>query len=234
MGWGQILGTVIGAMYGPAGMAIGAAIGGGAENLLGGKDSEAGAIKSADQAQASAADRAINLQRDMFNAQVRLQEPFRQAGVSAVNKLVPLATQYTPFGAKQFQAEPGYQFRLGEGIKALERSAAARGGLLSGATLKGIQQYGQGLASQEYENAFNRYQTERINQLNPLLSMAGYGQTAAGQMGTAGRQYGVSAGNIYTQQGTNEANALLAQQKARSSAYGDIGTAIGKYFGYGS
>jgi hypothetical protein len=68
--------------------------------------------------------------------------------------------EYTPEMFAKGQ-DPGYQFRLKEGMQGLERSAAARGGLLSGGTLKGIQRYGQDMASQEYQNAFNRYQTSR-------------------------------------------------------------------------
>ncbi len=73
-----------------------------------------------------------------------------------------------------FQADPGYAFRLAEGIKALEQSAAARGNLLSGTTGKALQRYGQGLASQEYSNAFNRFQTERA-------ARAGLGQMEYGR-----------------------------------------------------
>jgi hypothetical protein len=68
------------------------------------------------------------------------------------------------FGAADFQADPGYAFRLSEGMKALDRTAASRGGLLSGATLKGAQRYGSDLASQEYGNAYNRFQTNRSAQ----------------------------------------------------------------------
>jgi len=68
------------------------------------------------------------------------------------------------FGASDFQADPGYAFRLSEGMKALDRTAASRGGLLSGATLKGAQRYGSDLASQEYGNAYNRFQTNRSAQ----------------------------------------------------------------------
>jgi len=68
------------------------------------------------------------------------------------------------FGASDFQADPGYAFRLSEGMKALDRTAAARGGLLSGATLRGAQRYGSDLASQEYGNAYNRFQTNRAAQ----------------------------------------------------------------------
>jgi len=68
------------------------------------------------------------------------------------------------FSASDFQADPGYAFRLSEGMKALDRTAASRGGLLSGATLKGAQRYGSDLASQEYGNAYNRFQANRATQ----------------------------------------------------------------------
>jgi len=96
------------------------------------------ASRSAASTQAAAADRAAEGQERMFERQVELSEPWRKAGEQALNKLIPL-TDYQNFGMAQFQADPGYSFRMSEGMKALERSAAARGGLLSGATLKGIQ-----------------------------------------------------------------------------------------------
>jgi hypothetical protein len=68
------------------------------------------------------------------------------------------------FGAADFQADPGYAFRLSEGMKALDRTAASRGGLLSGSTLKGAQRFGSDLASQEYGNAYNRFQANRATQ----------------------------------------------------------------------
>jgi hypothetical protein len=95
-----------------------------------------------------------------------------------------------------FEADPGYGFRMSEGMKALERSAAARGGLLSGTTLKGAQRFGQDLASQEYQNAFNRYYTARNAQLNPLQGMLGQGQSSTnvltGAAGEAGRGIGAA------------------------------------------
>jgi len=93
--------------------------------------------------------------------------------------------------------DPGYQFRLKEGMQGLERSAAARGGLLSGGTLKGIQRYGQDMASQEYQNAFNRYQAERTGTLNPLQSLAGVGQSTANTLGTMGMNYANQVGELY-------------------------------------
>ena len=121
-----------------------------------------------------------------------------------------------PFGTEQFQADPGYAFRQAEGMKALERSAAARGGLLSGGTLKGIQRFGQDLASQEYGNAFNRYQIERSARLNPLQSLMGSGQSATNVM----------TGNIGQSNQNQQANILGAGQ-ARASGYVGQANALG-------
>jgi hypothetical protein len=169
---------------------------------------------------------AADIQKQMFDRQMELQEPWRQAGVNALAQLAPLASQYTPFGMQQFQQDPGYAFRMSEGMKELERSAAKRGGLLSGATLKGIQRYGQDLASQEYQNAFNRYQAERQARLGPLQSLAGVGQTSAQSLGGAAGQYGSNVGNLAMTGGANTANAMLAQSNIRASQYGKIGQGL--------
>jgi hypothetical protein len=108
----------------------------------------------------------------------QLQGPYGSAKFGGVPGYDPAATMrnfggvagYDPasamknFGASDFQADPGYAFRLSEGMKALDRTAASRGGLLSGATLKGAQRYGSDLASQEYGNAYNRFQANRATQ----------------------------------------------------------------------
>jgi len=166
--------------------------------------------------QSKATDRATKLQEKMFNKQIELQEPFREVGVNALPELVQ-ASKYTPFTMEQFQADPGYAFRLQEGMKALDRTAAARGGLLSGATLRGAQRYGQDLGSQEYTNAFNRYQLERQARLNPLQSLAGMSQTAANTMSTQAGQFGenmaqnaMTQGNIRASGYMNTAGALTS------------------------
>ena len=183
------------------------------------------ASKKAASTQADAANRAADLQMQQFERQVELQEPWRQAGITALNKLTPLATEYTPFGMQQFQQDPGYAFRMQEGMKALERSAAARGGLLSGGMLKGAQRYGQDLASQEYMNAFNRYQAERNARLNPLQSLAGVGQTATNQLGQAGQAMASNVGQ-----------ALGAAAQARASGYiggaNALSQGLGTYLNY--
>lgn len=197
------------------------------------------AAQSAAETQARSAAEARQLARDIFNEQKALQEPFRTAGVTAQNQLLTLlglpgGTQGAefgryarPFGMQDFQADPGYAFRLSEGMKALEASRARRGGLLSGATGKALSRYGQDLASQEYGNAFNRYQTERANRLAPLGSLMSSGQAAAaGQAGYAG-QYGQTAGGLTTDIGAVRAAGDIGAARAISNAL----SAYGNYMG---
>jgi hypothetical protein len=199
------------------------AIGGSA--LLG-----ASAAKSAASTQAAAADRAAQLQNEQFQQTREDLAPYRAAGQTALNALTPLATNYQKFGMGQFQQDPGYAFRLSEGQKALDRQAAARGGLISGSALKAAQRYGQEMGSQEYMNAFNRYQLEREARLNPLQSLTGMGRTTANTLGTEGQSMASNVGNAYINQGVNQGNALLAGSQARSSAYGNLAEAAGKFY----
>jgi len=285
-------------------------------SVLGGSLASSGA-SSAAATQAAAADRAAQLQKEMFEKQIGLQEPFRQAGMAGQNRLMELlglrmpaqagvggapamrseadlrnalASQYTTpgysktvgsgvggeysvdvpaaidearlsaaiqaaqaqdqaaltayqaqqaqaapsadfgkyardFGMSDFQADPGYAFRLAEGQKALERTAAARGGLLSGAALKAATRYGQEAGSQEFTNAFNRYQTNRANQLNPLQSLANQAQTSANTMGSAAGQYGVNAGNLIGQGGQAIAAGQLGVGNTWNNALGTMASA---------
>jgi len=169
---------------------------------------------------------ALALQRRMYEENVARQQPFMQAGQNALNKLAPLASEYTPFGMAQFQQDPGYAFRLSEGMKTLERGAAARGGLLSGATMKGLQRYGQDMASQEYQNAFNRYGVERERRLNPLQSLAGVGQTSTQQVGGYGQNYANQANQIGMTNAANQGNLALGMGNIRASQYGTAGSAL--------
>lgn len=182
----------------------------------------------ASKAQQRAASQATDAQTAMFERQVELQEPFREAGLKGQNRLLeylglggdvnaPGYGKYATaeFGMDKFQADPGYAFRMSEGMKALERSAAARGGLLSGANLKNTQRFGQELASQEYQNAFNRFQATRTGTLNPLQSLSGVAQSSANTLGTQAGQYGnavasniIGAGNAQAAGQIGQANAI--------------------------
>lgn len=198
---------------------------------VGGK-SQASAAKEAAQTTAASTDAATNLQRKIYEESVARQKPFYEAGVNALpgylsgiqkgGELVAGPTM------AQLQFDPGYGFRLQEGIKALDRSAAARGGLLGGNQLRGLTEYGQGLASQEYGNAYNRFIGEQATRRNALAGLVGQGQTTANTINTAGQNYAANAGNLAMNQATNQANAGLVASRAMSSAYGDIANQLGK------
>ena len=200
----------------------------------------AGAAKSAASTQAAAQQQANQLLAQQYQQQRADLQPYSAAGVNALSKFQGMA-DYTPFGTSQFQADPGYAFRLSEGQKALERSAAARGGLLSGGTGKRIAAYGQEAASQEYQNAFNRYQTERAAKLAPYQSLINTGQaSAAGQANAAGN-YGTQAAQGLTIIGGAQAAGTMGGANALASGLGqylnynanqDLATAV-RQTGYG-
>lgn len=190
--------------------------------IIGGAMSSSAARKAA-SVQADAARQATDLQREQYDRAQALNEPWRQAGIGALNKLVG-ASDYTPFGMDQFQADPGYAFRLAEGQKAIERSAAARGMQLSGSTLKGLTNYAQGAASQEYQNAFNRYQAERSARLQPLQALAGIGQSATNQVGAAGQNYASNAGDLMTSGAAARASGYVGSANALNQALGGAGS----------
>ena len=124
-----------------------------------------------------------------------------------------------------FTQDPGYAFRLSEGMKGLERSAAARGGLLGGAQMKAVEKYGQGMASQEYQNAYNRALTEynanvarESTGYNRLAALAGIGQTATGQISGAAGSLGSNLGNLYYGAGTAAGGAQAAGYMGMANA----------------
>lgn len=224
-------------------VAIGTAVAG-----IGGGLISAGGAKSAANAQVKASQDAQAAQERMYQQQVALQEPFRQAGITSQNKLLEYMglggdTTSADYGkyAKDFsmadyQQDPGYQFRLDEGMKALQRSQAARGMLSSGSTLKGIENYAQGEASKEYQNAFNRYQVNRSNQLNPLQSLMGSGQSATNTLTGAAAQAGQNeASNIYNA-GQARASGYMGAANALGGALSGLGNNLAMYgiFGGGS
>lgn len=173
----------------------------------------ANAANKAAKTQSEAADRAAQLQYQQYQDTVARQKPFYDVGVNALPELVS-ASKYTPFTMDQFQQDPGYGFRMKEGIKALEASAAARGGLMSGNTGKALTQYGQDMASQEYTNAFNRYQAERQARLGPLQSLTGMGQTTANTIGNAGQNMASNVGEAYMGGANARASSYIGQANA--------------------
>lgn len=182
----------------------------------------ANAASDAAETQGAAADRANQTQLQMFNQQRADQEPWRRAGVSALSDLGN-ADFKRDFTAADFQKDPGYDFRMAEGQKALERSAAARGGLQSGGTLRGLARYGQDYASNEYNNAYTRFNADRDRRFNRLSSIAGLGQTANAQNAASGQNYA----NNYGANTMGAANARGAAGIAGANAWGGALSGIG-------
>ena len=195
-------------------------------------NTQADAAKQASQTQADANRYAADIQYKMFQEQQALEKPWLDVGKNALARLstgLERGGEFgTPFTQTNWQQDPGYAFRLEEGQRALDRSAAARGGLISGNALKAAQRYGQAMGSQEYQNAFDRYYREREAMLNPLQSLARVGQTTAQSLGGAAGRYGESAGALASQTGASSANALMTAGNARASAYGGYGQAAGQ------
>ncbi len=226
-------------MVGVTGALIGSAIIGAGSSIISGN--------KAAKATKQAATQANDTERYVFDTARADNEPFRQVGLGAINKLadmygVPRSTGtaaptenssalYAQFGLDGrgggdyftmpdavggtastgmtagfdgFKASPGYQFRLSEGLKAIERSASARGALRGGATMKSIGRFADGTASGEYENFANR-----------LAALAGVGQSATQSNQQAGQAFA---------NGTS--NNLINAGNARASAYANTGNAI--------
>ena len=161
---------------------------------------------------ASAKQRGYNRADAILKESEKNFQPYADVGTGALDALahsLGLANSkgVGPNGQdySEFFKSPGYQFRLDEGLKAVQRSAAAKGILQSGGTLKGIDQYAEGLASQEFGN----YQSK-------LFSLAGMGQSAAG-----------SLANI----AANRANIQMGKGATAAEMWGGLGDTVGQTAG---
>jgi len=193
---------------------------------------EAGDRAAALEAQ-SAADQ-LKLQREIWEKQQADYKPYLEQGTWGINRLGDLMKKGSgqlnnPFdtylksvglsGGKFDTSNPAYQFQLKQGQQALDRSAAARGMGYSGAQMKAAQQFGQGLASQEYDKQYNRASGEFGDYYNRLAGLSQGGQQAAGSMSQAGGQYAQNAGNTFANLSNAQTGILGQQANARASGY---------------
>jgi hypothetical protein len=181
--------------------------------------------------QASADKQAAATQAGMFNTIVGQEQPYLTAGNSAEATLGQLMG-YTPATGKggtaagtnlaggyltqtfqptmaQLEATPGYQFALSQGDQAVQNSAAASTGAVSGAALKGLSSFNQGLASTQYQNSFNNFQTQQNNIFDRLSTIAGLGQNAAGNLGNSGAQLGTGIAQAQAAAGAATAGGIV-------------------------
>ena len=252
--------VVIPAIIGAAGAIGGAAISGHAAGKA--ADTQASAANYAATLQKQSADQALAFQKQQYADTQANQKPFLQAGQGAITQLSDLMkpggelsqgynVPFTPPTGLTEQNDPGFQARLQMGQQAIERSAAARGGLLTGGTGKALERYGQDYASNEYGNVYNRalqnYQTgynvfsnNQANLYNRLSGLAGGGQVSANQLASSGTNTANNVGNILLgsasnigQQANNAAAArasgYVGGANAYGSAIGNIGNNIGEY-----
>lgn len=175
---------------------------------IGGASSKSASSQSADAAQRASEEGNVALQE-----QLARQESWRASGIKANNKLsamLGLAGPATPFNSD----DPGYAFRLAEGQKQVDNSAAARGSTLSGGVLKALQKYGQGMASQEFQNSFNRLSGVSTLGQNTATNQAGQSMQSSAQQGANTRAAGdataagtIGEGNAWA----NTTNSLVNQ-----------------------
>ena len=206
-------------MVAAAVIAGGAAIAGGAM--------ASSASKKAAKTQAASADRASEIQQANFEQTREDLMPYKQAGDTALGQLMgQMGTNgyfNQNFTGQDIYSDPSYQFRLQQGQDSIESSAAARGSLVSGATLKALQNYGQESASQEYGNAYNRFNADQTNRYNRLSNLVGIGQNAAAQVGNAGAQTAQAVANN-TMAG---ANSIAAGQVGSANAWAGAANNLG-------
>lgn len=167
--------------------------------------------------QSSAANKANQTEWNIFKATEANEQPFINAGTAALAPLEQglgigpgagtpgygsLTQSYTPDMYKQ---SPDYQFNLNAGNSNILNNATATGGVNSSNTLRSLQQFGVGLANQDYQQARSNYVGDQQQKFGMLETVAGSGQNAAANLGSIGSQTAASIGNNII--GAGNANA---------------------------
>jgi hypothetical protein len=212
----------------------------------------ANATEDAAETNADATDASIAEQRRQFNTTQENMKPWLTSGTDAVNRLSSglqpggqfASTPTFQFDPSKVQTDPGYDFRMKQGVNAITAAGAAAGNLGSGNLGVALQNYGQDLGSQEYGaayqraygsqmDAFNSNLNAQNNQFNRLSGVAGTGQTAATQLGAAGMQMAQGVGNTLIQGAANQGNIRMAGAANQSNIMNSgIQTGVNAYGAY--
>lgn len=181
---------------------------------------------------------ALNLWERMHTLSRKDNQPWLDGGSAAVNDLSrlfgfsgdPSSQNYgflsQRFGMDDFEQDPGYQYRLSEGEKALQRAQSARGNFLSGQGMKEMGRFNQDFASNEFGNARNRFYDDGNQLYSRLMGLSGQGQNAANIMTGANMNYASGAGQIY------QNIEALKQAKSGLGGFG-VGDALGALSSFG-
>jgi len=188
----------------------------------------AAASNSASNKQEDAANASTDLQASQY-AQTRAdQAPWRQAGeqsLAQLNALMAPGGQLSGrFDGSNVANEPGYAFGMQQGMRGVDNSASARGGI-GGAALKAGTRYAQDYAGTKYNDAFNRWNTENTGTYNRLANIAGLGQQSVAQVGNAGMNFANQAGSNMIGAG----NAQAANYLNQGNIYGNAVNQLGAY-----
>ena len=194
------------------------------------------AAKSAAAAQEQAAQAANETEWKMYQQGREDLEPWRKQGAQSLAQLAgmmrPGSDMTTRFSAQDFQADPGYQYRLSEAQKGMERSQAARGVLNSGAALKETMRVNQGMASDEYQNAYNRWAQQNSDIYNRLAGLANTGQQTSNQLAQLSGNYASQYGQNIGQAANARASAYAAKAGANQNMLSDL-MGLGSMYYYG-
>ena len=223
----------------------GAAVGGIAQGAgaVGAAALQASATNHATDVTAQTAANSLAFNKNVYDTTLTNEQPYQAAGASAVGQLQSglsdgsLTAGYAPqfsFSGVNEANDPAYQWDLQQGTDAVQRSAAATGGLVSGGALKDLTNYSQGLASNQYQQsysnalaqyqqAYNQYETTQSNTFNRLSSTAGLGQNAVTGTATSGN----AAAGINANVNTNTANSLSNLATNQGNAWGAAAIGVG-------
>lgn len=204
--------------------------------IMGGSSIASGLIgsrasKKAAEQQAAAIRQAAEIQERMYQQQRADLAPYRDIGYQSLKDI----TAQKPYLTGRFEdyrseyLDPSMAFRLGIGEQTTQRAANVGGGAVSGNTLRALQDYSQGLASTEYSNAFNRFQTERGNIYNTLANIAGMGQNAVNTGVQAGQATAQSLGQLAVGGGQAQAAGTIGAANAIAGGLGGVGNAAQMY-----
>jgi hypothetical protein len=204
---------------------------GGAAIVGAGASLAAGGAAAGAQRDAAAQQAALGREQMAENARQYDQSradlaPYRDAGYTSLKDLVagtrPGGQFDKTFTNADFVKDPGYQFRMDEGARGVDASAAARGGVLSGGAMKALERYRQGFASDEYGKAYDRFNNDLTGRYNRLASLAGVGQTAT----NSGIQAGQDMTRANGQARNGIADAYGSAGNATASMYAGVGNTI--------
>ena len=197
------------------------------------------ASQDAADTQAGAARDASATQLGMFNKINDQQTPWRQAGENALGQISGMQPQFThSFTGDDLKTSlaPNYKFQLDQGLGAIKNAGNLQTGLISGNTMRGVNNYAQDYAGNAYQQAFNNYNSQQTNIFNRLSNIAGLGQTANQTTATAGTNAAANAGNAQMAAGAAQAAGTVGSANAISGGLSNAASwySLPKIMGWGS